>query len=176
MAEDTRKGRKTNRKRVVKEVDQAHQAAGVEKPEKPKKQKRASRALTGSDKWLRKIRNTLKCSEAKKLFDAIGEPDKSALELSYKLLATHAFLIMSSSTLLEDKIGTPAEESARAYVEDCRKNARIIKDLAAAMVKVRGQYASENLDNNPDVIELIGGENFRQQLTTTTAPAQENVH
>ena len=168
MARDTRKGQKTNRKKVVKEVSQAQQASGV-KPPTPKR--RPSRALDGADKWMRKMRNTLTAKAARDLFDMVGDPDQSSLQLANKLLTTQTFLLMQAQQMLDKQMGKPGEDSARLYLEDCRRTARMVKDMASAIVKLRAQYASENLDTNPDVIELVGVETLRSQLTTATSAA-----
>ncbi len=171
MARDTRKGQKSNRKNVVKQVSKAQEAAGL----KPKKQ-RQSRALVGAEKWMRKIRNTLSGQAARDVFDMVGDPDQSSLELCNKLLSSQAFVVMSAQQLLEKQRGKPGEDSAREYLSDCLRTARMIKDLASAITKLRGQYSAENLDTNPDVIELIGVENLRSQLTTASPAAGDNVH
>lgn len=175
MARDTRKGQKTNRKQVLKQVTQAQEAAGVTPPPRTP---RPSRALEGADRWLRKVRNTLTGKAARDLFDMVGDPDQTSLRLCNKLLTSQAFTVMAAQQLLDKQRGKAGEESARYYLEDCRRTARMVKDLASAIIKLRGQYAAENLDANPDVIELIGVENLRTQLTTVTAeaPGAENIH
>ena len=181
MARDTRRGQKTNRKKVVKEVSDAQAASGVT-PEKKEAAKstpkpRPSRELLGADRWLRKFRNTLGGKAARDLFDMVGEPDRSCLELANKLLTSHCFLLMDAQRMVQKQTGKPGEEGARIHLEDCRKTARAIKDLVSSIVKLRGQYAAENMDTNPDVIELIGVENLRAQLTTTSATTpSENIH
>ena len=173
MARDTRKGQKSNRKQVVKEVREAQEAAGVKTSGAPRK----SRALLGADKWLRKIRNTYTGKAARDLFDMVGDPDQTSLQLANKLLTTTVFSVLAAQQLLEKQRGKPGEESARANLEDARRTARMIKDLVGAIIKLRGQYAAENLDTNPDVIELVGVENLRSQLTTVSAAiSSDNIH
>ena len=174
MANDTRKGQKTNRKKVVADVAQAQDAAGLRPTPKAR---RPSRALKGSEVWLRKLRNTFSAKGARDIFDMISDPSQESLQLANKLLVAQTFLVLDAQKMLDKQRGKPGEESARAYLEDVRKNARMIKELTGAMGKLRAQYASENLDTNPDVIELIGVETFRSQLTTASSVSEgESVH
>ena len=176
MARDTRKGQKTNRKQIIKDVKAAQEAAGVEPQPKPKPKRRPSRALEGAERWLRKIRNTYSGKAARDIFDMVGDPDQTSLQLANKLLTTSAFTVLAAQQLLAKQLGEPGEESARANLEDARRTARMVKDICSAITKVRAQYASENLDTNPDYIELVGVEHLRTQLTTATVPPSENVH
>ena len=106
----------------------------------------------------------------------VGDPDQTSLQLANKLLTTSAFTVLAAQQLLAKQLGEPGEESARANLEDARRTARMVTDFCDAITKVRAQYASENLDTNPDYIELVGVEHLRTQLTTATVPPSENVH
>ena len=173
MADDTRKGRKASRRKVVKEVKESQKAAAAEKPKRAPKQSpprggRKSRAATGADVWLNKIRNTFGAKAARDLWDSIGDPDRTCLQLVNKLLTTYTFAILNAQQMLAKKIGTPGEDGARLYMQDLQQNARSIKDMCNALVKLRAQFVDEDLDSRPDVIELVGAEHLRAQLTTLT--------
>lgn len=177
MADDTRHAQKGKRRDKVREVKAAQEAATAEKPKRkraprqsPPRGGRPSRAMEGPDKWLAKIRNAFGAKAARDLFDMVGEPGRESLVLANKLITTYAFALVNAQKQLKTKLGTPAEESARAYMEDVRINAKTIKDMCAGLVKVRAQFVDEDLDSRPSVIELIGAENFRTQLTTVTEP------
>ncbi len=184
MAKDTRHAQKGIRRDTVREVKAAQKAATAEKPKKrrsprqsPPRNGRKSRALEGPDKWLAKIRNAFGAKAAKDVFDMVEEPGRECLVFANKLLTTYAFALVNAQKQLAAKIGTPAEASARAYMEDVRINAKTMKDICAGLVKIRAQFVDEDLDSRPSVIELIGAENFRSQLTTVTEPpADPAVH
>ena len=176
MRDDLRKNSKGNRRKVVKDVKKSQKAAvaGAAKrsnPHKGEKPKRArkSRALEGADVWLRKIRNAFGARAAREVFDLVASPGRETLTRANKMLAAHTVLLLDAQTRMEKAIGTEAEPSVRAYLEDGQKTCRVAKDLAMGLVRVRAQFVDEELDSRPDAIELVGAEEFRSQLTTLTA-------
>lgn len=173
MADDIRRRRKRERREAVKEVKRSQKATGAESPKRKPKQSpprngRPTRAKQGADVWLTKIRNTFGAKAAKDVFDMVGEPDRSVLKLCNKVLTTYTFALMAAQKTLQAKIGTVGEDGARMYMDDLRANCRIVKDMCNSLVKLRAQYVDEDLDSRPDVIELLGAEHFRSQLTTVT--------
>ena len=173
MGEDVRRQRKGNRRKVAREVKASQRAAeaahgGTAGPKGKGGKPRASRALRGADVWMRKIRNAFGAKAAREVFDMVGEPGRDVLVLVNKVLTTYSFALLAAQSKLEKAFGTEAEDSVRAYVEDVRLNARVVKDIAMGLVRTRQQYVEEDLDSRPDAIELTGAEVLRSQLTTLT--------
>ena len=175
MSDDKRREKKGNRRRAVKEVRDAQKAATAKRPSEPKepsaKKSRKSRALQGPEIWLRKIRNAFGAKAAREVFDLVDQPGRETLVLANKVLSTYTLLLLDAQTRLEKAIGTEAEPSVRAYLDDMRQTARVAKDMAMGLMRVRAQFVDEDLDSRPDAIELIGAEAFRTQLTTLTGDA-----
>ena len=184
MTDDTRHKQKGKRRRVVAEVKQAQAAAAAPKAkakrrgrQSPPREGRPSRAMEGADRWLAKIRNAFGAKAAKDVFDMVGDPGRDVLTLCNKLLTTYAFALLTAQRQLKGKIGTVGEAGARAYLEDIRINAKAVKDICNALIKVRAQYVDEDLDSRPSVIELVGAESLRSQMTTVTdAPTDPSIN
>ena len=159
MADDLRRDQKTNRRRAKKEVKRSQAAAGA----KPKAKK-----LKGFDLAMSLFEGTIFAADAKRMFNAVAEPDKSVLIAAHKINMTFVFLIMACQKELRKKRNTAAAESIAAFLDEVRKNAKVVKDLVNSMMRIRQQYYDEDHDNSPDAIELIGAETLRSQLTTST--------
>ncbi len=159
MGDDLRRDQKTNRRRAKKEVKRSQAAAGA-KTKAPKPQ--------GFDLAMSLFEGTIFAAQAKRMFKAVGEPDKNVLIAAHKINMTFVFLIMACQKELRAKRNTAAAESIAAYLDEVRKNAKVVKDLVNSMMRIRQQYYDEDHENSPDTIELIGAETLRSQLTTST--------